>query len=183
MIQEMPLSMEEAQAVVKVLTRALHPLDTICPDCQAKQPKARISPSEQNYLSSVVNSLNKSLIAYKEQLEANLKQLGPQGFIDGDGILRISGNEWRAFKRVSLGTELVGTFGTEREARRAWSEAKKSTPDTVDIYQWQSTGLVMFEDLAQDPEIRKYVTLTDRVDPTTSIIDGDTEGFRGSDYP
>jgi hypothetical protein len=168
--------------------------DKICWSCKAKQPKQLISNKEAKLAENVIISLRTAISAYKDALEAPLRELGERGWLEGDGILRVEDGddsvEYRVFFQGEIATEYAGTFGNIGDARTEWGKRQGRSPEDVDVYMWSlqvddKWVIVQYEDLEEDPEIKKWVTgeiLPSPTDEAPKPVVGPEE-FPGEDFP
>jgi hypothetical protein len=130
---------------------------------------------EKKQLDGLLNGFNKMVAFHKSQLLQELQSLGASGYIEGDGILRVSKGsdrkddaEYRVFLNTKYGTEYVGTFDRAEDARACWRGRKEQAGTAYDkddpafYYYVKSRGttrLAEWVDLEEDPEIKQNVTL------------------------
>lgn len=128
---------------------------------------------DRKRLESITGSLVQSLNRYKELLFAQLRSLGHNKYMEGDGILRVPLKmqgakervEYRAFGKGLLGTSYIGTYESVRLAKQAWRDWHAalgnvkdiSIPDIIDVYYYSGSVLVQWVDLELDPVIRANV--------------------------
>ncbi len=206
----MILSFDDAVLIQK----ALHRMATSINDVLAAPkktfdnkpiPPARIllaplKPTEASRLIEIVSQLGTLINDHKKAAKDDLMEMGEQGYLEGDGILRMSEKEFRVFVQGTIGTEYAGTYPNVHKAKEVWFTTKQSKgmpANEVEVYVWQKFrdawgnskwATAIWAELGEEADVffnadTHHSQISDGTGHGDSVImDGDPEGFPGSDY-